>query len=219
MSKENEITVEVYEQKANTYLETGVKHDNLDIEKAKLKREKLQNFIKSNIELLPKGSKVFEIGSGDGANAKYIKDLGYKVTGSDIADAFIKATRDKGVETIKFNILKDEFVEKYSVIFCWRVFVHFTKEDIDIILRKIYNNLEKEGLVIFNVINREVRSVDEEWVDFSNEYQMGAERYYRYFTEKELNQIISEIGYQIHSFHKEGGDENNKWLVYVLKKI
>ena len=117
MSKENEITVEVYEQKANTYLETGVKHDNLDIEKAKLKREKLQNFIKSNIELLPKGSKVFEIGSGDGANAKYIKDLGYKVTGSDIADAFIKATRDKGVETNKFNILKDEFVENYSVIF------------------------------------------------------------------------------------------------------
>ena len=46
MSKENEKTVVVYEQKANTYLETGVKHDNLDIEKAKRKREKLQNFIK-----------------------------------------------------------------------------------------------------------------------------------------------------------------------------
>lgn len=219
MSKENEKTVAVYEQKANTYLETGIKHDNLYIKKANSKREKLQNFIKSNIGLLPKGSKVFEIGSGDGTKAKYIKDLGYKVTGSDIADAFIKETSNKGVETIKFNVLKDEFVEKYSVIFCWRVFVHFTKEDVEIILRKIYNNLEEEGIVIFNVINREVKNVEEEWIDFSNEYHMGAERYYRYFTEKEINEIISKIGYQIQSFHKEGGENDNKWLVYILKKI
>ena len=219
MSKENEKTVAVYEQKANTYLETGVKHDNLYIKEANSKREKLQNFIKSNIELLPKGSKVFEIGSGDGANAKYIKDLGYKVTGSDIADAFIKETSNKGVKTIKFNVLKDEFVEKYSAIFCWRVFVHFTKEDVEIILRKIYNNLEEEGIVIFNVINREVKNVEEEWIDFSNEYHMGAERYYRYFTEREINQLVSKIGYQIQSFHKEGGENDNKWLVYILKKI
>ena len=48
MSKENEKTVAVYEQKANTYLETGVKHDNLYIKEANSKREKLQNFIKRN---------------------------------------------------------------------------------------------------------------------------------------------------------------------------
>ena len=46
---------------------------------------------------------------------------------------------------------------------------------------------------------------------------MGAERYYRYFSEKELNEIITKIGYQVYSFHKEGGKNNNKWLVYVLR--
>ena len=79
--------------------------------------------------------------------------------------------------------------------------------------------MEEEGIVIFNVINREVKNVEEEWIDFSNEYHMGAERYYRYFTEKEINEIISKIGYQIQSFHKEGGENDNKWLVYILKKI
>ena len=113
---------------------------------------------------------------------------------------------------------QNEFNQKYSAIFCWRVFVHFTKNDALKVLKKVYDILEKDGLFIFNAINRETRDVDEEWVDFPNEYRMGAERYYKYFREQELNEIITNIGYKIHAFHKEGGENNNKWLVYVLQK-
>lgn len=218
MSKENQKTVEVYEKKANVYLETGIIHDNIDPEKAKRKREKLQKFIKESLESLPEKSKVFEIGSADGKNAKYIESLGYTVTASDLAEAFLNAIKKQNLEPVKFNVLEDEFPEKYSAIFAWRVFVHFNTEDMTKVLPKVYDALEKDGLFIFNVMNREIRTVDEEWVDFSNEYNMGAERYYKYFDEKELNKIISETGYQIYKFHKEGGDANNKWLVYVLKK-
>lgn len=218
MSIENEKTLEVYNKKAKTYLETSIEHDNLDPEKAKHKREQLEKFIRVNIETLPKSAKVFEIGSADGTNAKYIEKLGYEITASDIAEDFINSIKSKGLKTIKFNILEDEFKEKYSAIFCWRVFVHFTKSDVLKVLKKVYDILEKDGLFIFNAINRETRDVDEEWVDFPNEYHMGAERYYKYFKEEELNEIINKIGYKIHNFHKEGGKNNNKWLVYVLKK-
>ena len=217
MSLENKKTVEVYKMKAKKYLETSIKHDNLDLEKAKHKREKLQKFIKANLEIIPKGSKVFEFGSADGINAKYIEQLGYDVTASDIADDFISAIKSKNIKTIKFNILEDDFKEKYSAVFCWRVLVHFTKEDVIEILQKVHKVLEKGGLFIFNVMNSENKVTKEEWVDFSNEYHMGAERYYRYFSEKELNEIITKIGYQVYSFHKEGGKNNNKWLVYVLR--
>ena len=218
MSKENKETLKIYDQKADVYLKTSIKHNNLDPDKAKRKREKLEGFIKKNMELLPKDAKVFEIGSGDGLNAKYIKDLGYDVTASDMADVFINEIKSKGLKTIKFNALEDEFTEKYFAIFCWRVFVHFTKEDAQIILQKTYETLENGGLFIFNAINREIKNVDEEWVDFSNEYHMGAKRYYKYFIEDELNEIISKTGYKICDFYKEGGTNNNKWLVYVLKK-
>lgn len=218
MSKENKETLKIYDQKADVYLKTSIKHNNLNPDKAKRKREKLEGFIKKNMELLPKGAKVFEIGSGDGLNAKYIKDLGYDVTASDMADVFINEIKSKGLKTIKFNALEDEFTEKYFAIFCWRVFVHFTKEDAQIILQKTYETLENGGLFIFNAINREIKNVDEEWVDFSNEYHMGAKRYYKYFIEDELNEIISKTGYKICDFYKEGGTNNNKWLVYVLKK-
>lgn len=218
MSNENKKTIEVYEKNANIYLVTSIKHDSLDPDKAKRKREKLEKFIKTNIGLLPKGVKVFEIGSGDGSNAKYIEKLGYEVTASDIADDFIDAISSKNLKTIKFNVLEDEFIEKYFAVFCWRVFVHFTKEDATKVLQKVYNILENDGLFIFNAMNREIKDVDEEWIDFSNEYHMGAERYYKYFSEEELNEIITKTGYQIYDFRKEGGENNNKWLVYVLKK-
>lgn len=167
---------------------------------------------------LPKHVKVFEIGSGDGKNAKFIKSLGFNVTASDTTDDFIEVIRSQGLRTIKFNAIEDDFPEKYSAIFCWRVFVHFTKEDALKIIQKVYDTLEDNGVFIFNAINREIKTVDNEWIDFEGEYHMGAERYYNYFRQKELDDIIQQTKFQIEDFRKEGGDNNNKWLVYVLKK-
>ena len=116
------------------------------------------------------------------------------------------------------NGTPDEFKEKYSGVFAWRVFVHFTKEDALNVLNKTYDALEDNGLFVFNVMNREGKAVDEEWVDFPNEYHMGADRYYKYFKEEEMNEIIKQTGFEVCDFHKEGGVNNNKWLVYVLKK-
>lgn len=218
MSEENKKTLEVYKQTAHVYLDNSNKHDKLNIINAKYKRDKLEKLIKVSFSSLPKHAKVFEIGSGDGKNAKFIENLGFKVTASDTADAFIKATRSQRLNTIKFNAIEDNFSEKYFAIFCWRVFVHFTKRDALKVIQKVYNNLENGGIFIFNAINREFKKIDNEWVDFEGEYHMGVERYYNYFYQKDLDNIIKQTKFKIESFDKEGGVNNNKWLVYVLKK-
>ena len=218
MSKENKKTLEVYKEKAHLYLATSIEHDKIDPVKAKKKREKLEELIKANFSSLPKNAKVFEIGSGDGTNAKFIENLGFDVTASDVADDFIKATQSQGLKTINFNALEDDFPEKYYAIFCWRVFVHFTKEDAQKIIQKAYDALENNGIFIFNAMNRETKNIDSEWLDFDNEYHLGAERYYKYFTKTDLDDIIQQTKFQIANFEKEGGENNNKWLIYVLKK-
>lgn len=195
-----------------------MEHDRLDRMKAKRKREKLEKLIATNFSPLPKHAKVFEIGSGDGSNAKFIQDLGFEVTASDTAQAFIEATQHQGLKTIHFNALEDDFPEKYFGIFCWRVFVHFTKEDAQKIIQKAYDALENNGIFIFNAMNRETKNIDSEWLDFDNEYHLGAERYYNYFTKTDLDDIIQQTKFQIANFEKEGGENNNKWLIYVLKK-
>lgn len=218
MSIENKKTLAVYDKTAHLYLESSIEHDKLDPAKAQKKREKLENLIKISFSSLPEGSKIFEIGSADGTNSKFIERLGFNITASDIADDFIKATKSQGIHTIKFNALEDDFPEKYSGIFCWRVLVHFTKEDALTLIQKVYNSLEKNGIFIFNAINRDTKNTDEEWVDFEGEYHMGVERYYSYFRKEELDSMIDKVGFKIHDFFKQGGDNNDKWLVYVLKK-
>lgn len=219
MSKENKITVDVYKNGgAEKYLINCKVHDELDQEKANRKREKLNKFILSSFSTLSKGDSIFEIGSANGETAKFMQDSGYNVTASDVATAFIEATKKLNVNTIKFNVLEDEFKQKYNGMYCWRVFVHFTTEDFTKALTNVYSGLEDNGIFIFNVMNRDIKDVDGEMVDFAGEYYMGAERYYHYFSKNLVDDIIKNIGFNIVSFHTEGGDSNNKWLVYVLKK-
>lgn len=137
-----------------------------------------------------------------GINAKFIESLGFNVTASDAAEGFIEAVQKQGIKTIQFNVVEDEFQEKYFGIFCWRVFVHFTKEDALKVLEKVYNVLEKDGIFIFNAINREIKDIDNEWVDFENEYKMGAKRYYSYFKQSELENMIKQTKFQIEHFRK-----------------
>ncbi len=218
MSKENKKTLEVYKKAASIYLANTIEHDKLDLVKAQKKREALECFIRKSLSCLPAGAKVFEIGSGDGENAKYIESLGFDVTASDTADGFLEAIRSRGLKTIQFNALEDPFKEKYLAVFCWRVFVHFTIEDALKIIRKVYYSLDEQGIFIFNAMNREMKNVDYEWLDFEGEYHMGEERYYNYFLQKDIDDMIKQTDFQIQDFHTEGGKDHNKWLVYILKK-
>lgn len=213
MSLENQKTLDAYQKKAFKYLENNKKLDINEVEKA---NEELHKFIKENLNNI-KG-KILEIGSADGEIAKYIKELGYDITPSDIADDFIKELKQKNLNPIKLNILEDKIQDKYKAILCWKVFVHFTDEDVLKALNNTYNSLEKNGILIFNVISRETRTVKEEWIDFKGDYSLGIDRYFRYYYKEELDKIINKTKYKIFSFHEEIGIEKAKWLVYVLIK-
>ena len=76
-----------------------------------------------------KNAKILEIGAADGKASKYLERLGYDVTASDVAHDFRTALLKENLKTIKLNVLKDNIDSKYDGVLCWRVFVHFTKED------------------------------------------------------------------------------------------
>lgn len=46
-------------------------------------------------------------------------------------------------------------------------------------------------------MNKDIKDVDEEWVDFSNEYHMGEDRFYKYFIKEEIENMIQQVGYNI----------------------
>ena len=218
MSIENIKTLEAYQKVAKNYL-ASTKLANSTYRKNAIKAKKeLYNFIKETFKKIPKGSRILEVGAADGETSKYIQKLGFNVTPSDVADDFLNEIRENGLNPIKFNILTDDFKDKYYAIFCWRVFVHFTKDDSLMALKRSYDALEDNGLFILSVINRECKTVDNEWIDFPDVYHLGEERYFNYYSKEEMDKIIANTKFVIDDFHDSIAENGIKWLVYVLLK-
>lgn len=218
MSIQNKKTLEVYESVAKNYLRSN----ELALQKykdASIKAKKeLQIFIKETFKIIPKGSKVLEIGSADGENAKFIQELGYDVTASDIAGDFLNAIKENGLNPIKFNLLTDDFKDIYSAIFCWRVFVHFTKQDSLNALKRSYDALNNNGIFVLSVINKECKNVDNEWVDFPDVYHLGKTRFFNYYSKDDMDKIIEKTKFKTLHFYDVVAENGIKWLVYVLIK-
>ena len=218
MSIQNKKTLEAYQKAAKNYLKSSKIVAKEYKESTKEYKKKVNLFIKDTFKELPKGSKILEVGSADGENAKYIEKLGYNVTASDVADDFLIAIKDNGLKPIKFNLLTDKFRDKYNAIFCWRVFVHFTKEDSLKALKRSYDALNDDGLFILSVINKDCKKKDNEWIDFPDEYHLGVDRYFNYYSKKEMDEIIDKTKFEIIDFRDSVAENGIKWLVYVLKK-
>lgn len=219
MSRENDETLKIYDDYAKVYLETGIIHDQNDPEKAQKKRKNLNEFLKNSFSSLQPSAKIFEIGSGNGADAEFLASLGYRVHGSDVAEDFINAVKARKIDCTKFNILKDDFNDLYDGMLAWRVFVHFAPEDLEIATRKIYKALRPGGIFICNILNAAAHDGKESaWVDFEGDYHMGVERYFHYYGEEEAEKILKNAGLNIKEKHLEGSDGDKKWFIFVCEK-
>ena len=217
MSKQNDETLRVYDKTAQRYLDNTIAHDKMRPEHARRKREDLADRIRSSFGHLPGGATVLEIGAADGDNSLIFKSLGYDIIASDVAPAFIEACKRQGLNTIKFNVLKDDFPPDLMGIFAWRVFVHFTRDDIMLALNRCYDALELGGRFMFNVIDRATHDCDSEMKDFSGEYEMGAKRFYAYYREEDVLQMIAQTRFSVvNKWHEHGG--HNDWFCFVLEK-
>ena len=217
MSEQNKKTLEVYDRLAQKYMDNTVVHDSMDPEKAKKKQAQLESFLLESFKGIPSDCKILEIGSGDGVNALFLKEAGSNVVASDVAEAFLDSCRQRGLTTLKLNAIEDELPNDLSGVLAWRTFVHFAKTDLEETLRKIHSALVPDGIFVFNVFNREDSSVDEQWKDFPDEYEMGEERYFAYYTEEYMNGLLEKTGFKIDRFFKQGGKTGEKWLCYVVK--
>ncbi|OIQ16861.1 MAG: hypothetical protein BM556_13790 [Bacteriovorax sp. MedPE-SWde] len=106
-------------------------------------------FLAKNYDFIPQGSKIIDIGMGEGRNAVFLASKGYKVSGIDISSVAIKKARmlarEFGVriETIHKSIA-DYKVPKNSVdaIVCF----YFVDREV---VKKLKSWLKPGGILIF----------------------------------------------------------------------
>lgn len=217
MSEQNQKTLEVYGRLAQKYMDNTIAHDQMDPEKAKKKKAKPESFLLESFKKMPEGGRILEIGSGDGANAAFLKSSGFDIIASDVAEAFLDSCRQNGLDPLKLNAINDDLPDGLSGILAWRTFVHFTKADLAQTFQKVYSALNPNGVFVFNVFNYTGGGTDERWEDIA-EYQMGEKRFFSYHTEQYIKDLAEKTGFEIDAFFKQGGKTDDKWLCYVVRK-
>lgn len=107
-------------------------------------------------ENLPKGSKVLDVGCGNGIISRGIGKEGYHVHGIDISDKAIEKARAlTNLENVTFdNISAEQLVadgNKYDAVICSEVLEHLNQPEK--LLRVLYESLMNNGLLIVTVPN------------------------------------------------------------------
>lgn len=128
---------------------------------------------------LPKGSKILDLGCGQGRISTPLALLGYRVTGLDGSQAMIEAakqrTRAAGVEVrlIHSDMQNFDSVDEYDAVINIGTafgYVQNEAEDIDI-MNRIYKALKPGGLFVQETENRDFRisrHIGKTWVVINN---------------------------------------------------
>ena len=198
MNPDNDLTLQAY----NDHLQDYVAANKTTVEGS------LKAWIDKVLELIPKGGKILEIGSGYGRDAAYMDSLGYQVTPTDAAESFVELLNSKGLKARKLNALTDDFGTDFDLVFAQAVFLHFTPGQLEQILKKSFNCLKSGGILAFSV--KEGRG--EGW---SDDY-LGVPRYFCFWEKPELQKITETASFQSVEITERRGTRN--MMLHVVAK-
>lgn len=173
---------------------------------------RIKEWIDSALSGLSKSAKIFEIGSGTGKDADYIQSLGYNMQLSDGSKGFVEYLRSKGKEAKQFNVLHDEFDDRYSLVVADAVLLHFTEDELKKILKKINNALEDQGRLAITL-----KQGDGE---FTEDKKLGSVRYFHLWQPEEISSIMKSCGFEI-SYNKSIADSREGkpgWMTIIAEK-
>lgn len=149
--------------------------------------------------------RIFELGSAFGRDAAYFQSKGYRVECTDAVPEFVSLLLSSGFNARLCNALTDDFGNGYGLVFANAVFLHFSPEELELVLSKVHSCLVSEGLLAFSVKAGE----GHEW----SEEKVGAPRYFQYWQEQPLIQIVEKNRFIVDSIQHDG-----KWLFVIAKK-
>lgn len=150
--------------------------------------EGVKVWIDAALGLLSPGARIIEIGSAFGRDAEYIERFGFEVERTDATQGFVDLLQKEGKLACKFNVLTDCFTSKYNLIFANAVFLHFTPQELQAVLEKIYAALGGAKVLAFSV----KKGRGEEWTTA----KIGHPRYFCYWTADNLESMLKQVGFQ-----------------------
>lgn len=156
---------------------------------------------------LPKDSKILEIGSAFGRDADYIESLDFNVQRTDAAKEFVDYLNAQGKDARLLNIITDEIVGNYDVVFANAVLLHLDEQDFEGAIKKIYSALSSGGRLLMSLKKGDGST----WEDD----KLGSPRFFCFWQPDQLQQALVDAGFENISI---ATSEEEKWLHVIALK-
>jgi len=201
MDEDNEKTIQAYENGLEEYNAAAIPEV----------IGSLKNWVDAGLAMLPRGTRILEIGSAHGRDADYMESRGFRVDRTDAARSFVEFMQQRGHEARVLNALTDDYGGPYSMVHADAVLLHFTALQVEGVLGKVYDALVDGGLFSFSVKIGEGSA----W----SEAKLKSPRYFTYWQEEPLRNLLETAHFRI-VFWAEGrtGHDNGDWYHIIAAK-
>lgn len=197
-----EQTAETYRRHFEKFIERtkGLDEPNADIKK----------WIDDFLSHIPASGSIIEIGSAFGRDADYMKQHGFHVLCTDIAELALEKLKSKGHETQLYDAREApplDWQHRFDGYFANAVLLHLTDDAFKTALEYAYDMLKHNGVAAFSV---KIGSGDE-----MSSKKMDAPRYFRYYYKPEIEAVIRGLPFDVLSMEYTADE---KWIVAILRK-
>lgn len=180
-------------------------------------KESFENRLDTFINILSDNGLVLDVGCGCGRDTKYLLDRGIDTIGIDLSLGMIDQAK-KYVPNAKFlqmDMRKLEFEESsFDGILAMASVLHIPKAQMPELLAEFRRVLRDNGLLYITVMI----GTGEKFVEKSAAVPGMGPRFFAFYNEKELRNILIQTGYEIEAMHIDkylGVD----WLNVYSKKV
>lgn len=165
------------------------------------------------------GKKVLDIGCADGGYSNYIAQKGFEVVGIDIVSEFIEYARLTHSH-VKFELMNMKQMSfpsnSFDGIFAIASLLHLEKNQLDVVLKKIYNILKKDGVLFFTL----KAGIGEKFVP--DQFDLNQQRYFSLYTQTEIQEILEKLNFNVIEITEKEFEFNmstrKPWLAIYAKK-
>ncbi len=166
---------------------------------------------KEFMDLVPVGGRILDCGCGSGRDTLAFSEAGYRVVPMDGSEEMCRATFElTGIKPLHMLFSEMDLKEEFDGIWACASLLHVPKRELPDILQKLSKAAKKQAVLYMSF-------------RYGTFEGILTERYYSYYTENEIIQLLNETGNWKYLKHNITGDSlqrspDLKWLnVFCFK--